>query len=276
MLSNCENVSNETMNEKNLIGIYEGNQEKIEFNPDVITSCSVDAYKLDENAVVGGVVWKPVNMDVFSDFYEVSDYGAVRTLHNDKGQYHRRMSFVVDKYGYYRTILHGNGKRITPPIHRLVALAFIPNPNNYDQIDHIDTNKFNNNVCNLRWCTCKENINNPITLKHRNEVREEFKKTDAYKKSRKVGSKKAAIVKGYHVVCLETGKWYNSAMDAAKDVGICKGNVLTSCKRYEQKIPQLLKEYRGRIVYHFRYATEEENAVNVPIYREALLKSLEE
>ena len=60
--------------------------------------------------------------------------------------------------------LYYNGKRTHEKIHRLVAEAFIPNPNNYPEVDHIDTDKTNNAVENLRWCTHSENHLNPLTV----------------------------------------------------------------------------------------------------------------
>lgn len=67
-------------------------------------------------------------------------------------------------YGCYLTVKLGPKKnRELQMVHRLVADAFIPNPNNYPHIDHIDGNKENNNAANLKWCTPRMNMNNPIT-----------------------------------------------------------------------------------------------------------------
>lgn len=60
--------------------------------------------------------------------------------------------------GYPIISLSKNGKLKTKTIHRLVAETFIPNPNNYKVINHIDCDKTNNNVNNLEWCTQKHNI----------------------------------------------------------------------------------------------------------------------
>lgn len=51
-------------------------------------------------------------------------------------------------------------------VHRAVAELFVPNPNNYNEVDHIDGNKFNNRADNLRWVTHKENANNPNTIQN--------------------------------------------------------------------------------------------------------------
>ena len=62
--------------------------------------------------------------------------------------------------GYY--IVHLDGKAYT--LHRLLALTFIPNPENKPEIDHIDGNPLNNDLSNLRWATHKENLNNPVSV----------------------------------------------------------------------------------------------------------------
>ena len=71
------------------------------------------------------------------------------------------------KHGYYVVSLSKNNKQKLFKIHRLLALAFIPNPNNLPTIDHIDINKQNNNLKNLRWASYqKQNINRNLQKKN--------------------------------------------------------------------------------------------------------------
>lgn len=81
--------------------------------------------------------------------WEVSNYGNVKM----NGALHE---CCINSSGYK---LLANGKCL----HKVVAKLFIPNPEDKPQVDHIDTNKLNNHVDNLRWCTHKENQNNPKT-----------------------------------------------------------------------------------------------------------------
>ena len=64
----------------------------------------------------------------------------------------------VGDNGYYKVGLYRNGKAKNFKIHRLVAEAFIPNPNNYPQVNHIDGHKNNNCVDNLEWCDNSYNM----------------------------------------------------------------------------------------------------------------------
>lgn len=97
--------------------------------------------------------------------YMVSNMGKVKSL-----DYHRTGKEKIlrpgkDRYGYLYVILWKNNKQKIFLVHRLVAYAFIDNPENKKQIDHINTIRYDNRVDNLHWVTHKENMNNPISRK---------------------------------------------------------------------------------------------------------------
>lgn len=71
-------------------------------------------------------------------------------------------------HGYYKVCLTIDGKQQDWLLHRLIATLFIPNTENKPFIDHIDGNKANNSVSNLRWVDAKENRNNPNTINNFN------------------------------------------------------------------------------------------------------------
>jgi hypothetical protein len=116
--------------------------------------------------------WKSITD--YEEFYQISNLGRVkslsRTIINVKGFVHKRKERILRNYsvskGYLAVDLAIGKKRHCPKVHRLVALEFIPNPNNYPQVNHIDGDKTNNKVNNLEWCTCKYNINHA----HKNKL----------------------------------------------------------------------------------------------------------
>lgn len=99
-------------------------------------------------------IWKDV--EGYEGLYQVSNFGKVKSLNYNHTGKEKLLSQTLQA-GYFHTIFFKNGKSKTPSIHRLVAVAFIPNPQNLPCVNHIDGNKFNNCVDNLEWCTVKEN-----------------------------------------------------------------------------------------------------------------------
>lgn len=84
--------------------------------------------------------------------YQVSNLGNVKNVNTEK------ILKGGIKRGYREVILIKDNKRKYKLVHRLVAETFIPNMNDYPQVNHIDGNKLNNNISNLEWCTRSENM----------------------------------------------------------------------------------------------------------------------
>ena len=99
--------------------------------------------------------WKPVVG--YEGHYQVSNFGRVKSI--KFGKEIMLKQHINIKGGYYYVCLLKNGKHKNYYVHRLVAQAFIPNPNNLPQVNHKDENKTNNNVDNLEWCTNEYNHN---------------------------------------------------------------------------------------------------------------------
>lgn len=89
----------------------------------------------------------------YEGLYKIKKDGTVYSLY-----YNKVMKPKVDRYGYPVVGLYKNKKKYYPTVHRLVALTYLPNPNNYNQVNHKDGNKLNNHVSNLEWCSAKHNI----------------------------------------------------------------------------------------------------------------------
>ena len=116
-------------------------------------------------------VWKPVVG--FEGYYEISSYGRVRSVERYVRQSnHLRYvpmkikKIIPNRFGYPVVTLCRNRRSRQYGIHRLLAEAFIPNPENKPFVDHINTDITDFRLDNLRWVTAKENANNSLTLKH--------------------------------------------------------------------------------------------------------------
>ena len=143
---------------------------------------------------------------IYGEQYEVSNTGMVRnkiTGHILKQQ--------EDNKGYLRVRLSLHDKKATARVHRLVAIAFIPNPYRKPQVNHKDTDKHNNNVENLEWATNGENQIHAY-------------KTGLNYVTGRAGRKKVAVSK----VDLSTGKvieTYKSLADAGRENGLHGANI---------------------------------------------------
>ena len=109
-------------------------------------------------------IWKDI--EGYENLYQVSNQGRIKRkdtfVNHNKGGFRLWKGRILKQntvYGYKQVILHKNGDAKCFRVHRLVAKAFIPNPDNLPEVNHKDCNRSNNFIENLEWCTSEYNIN---------------------------------------------------------------------------------------------------------------------
>ena len=170
-------------------------------------------------------IW--VDICGYEGLYQVSNQGRVRSLdreiykNNNVKQVSKSFILKFEKNkGYNYVHLFKNGVRKRMAVHRLVAEAFIPNPGNKPEVDHINTIRDDNRVENLHWVTPKENMENPLTK----EKRKTIKPTGRPKGTNSI--KVVQLDKDTN----ELIKIWNSAMEAQRECGFDNGNINRCCR----------------------------------------------
>lgn len=186
-------------------------------------------------------IWRNFPIKELSNDYEISNFGRGRKkdwtviwtrnrIHNYKGYILRQ----YDRRGYKMFDITKNHKRFNLYVHRMVALAFIDNPLNKEEVNHIDANKNNNCVDNLEWVTKKENMNHA----KKNNLIHALK---GYMNNR---SKEVLL----YDAKLEIYKKFGSMGECARFLHCNVRNVQKCCHRYETTGTPLYNRYYIKFV----------------------------
>ena len=114
-------------------------------------------------------IWK--NIPGYQNRYQASNLGRIRSCPRPRVLKYRILSLQDNQHGYKQVSFWSKacqGNRSTP-IHRLVALAFLPNPHNFTDVHHKDKNRHNNTVDNLQWCSKTYNLADVLIQKLKRE-----------------------------------------------------------------------------------------------------------
>ena len=171
-------------------------------------------------------IWKTVNE---WDLYEISNLGRVRSkdrlTRNNKGVFVKKgklLKPIQNNMGYERVWFRQGGKSKHFFVHRLVAMQFVPNPQNKPCVNHIDNNPLNNKFDNLEWCTKQENTD-WMAKQGRNKRTEQW--------LQRLHESQKATYKPVTAKNIETGEILHfDKINAVKELGFSAGNVCVSCK----------------------------------------------
>lgn len=167
-------------------------------------------------------IWKDI--PGYEGLYQVSNEGRVKTARR-KGTFGGLARMRPMQHGYIGVDLCREGKRKTHMVHRLVAQAFISNPDNLPEINHKDENKTNNHANNLEWCTRRYNL----------------MYGEGHK--RRVASKSKPVTQ--HTKNGEFVAWYPSVKEAGRQTGVYDSNIGYACRHNGTAGGYIWRYYEG-------------------------------
>ena len=163
-------------------------------------------------------IWMPIP----GYSYEISNIGRVKSLPNAKRKSTKILSPPLDRDGYRTIILCKDGAHRRHKVHHLVATAFIRARMDGEEIDHINGNRQDNRVENLRWVLRKTNM-----------------RTESTRASMSAAKTKQSVV------CVETGEVFESAYDASRKTGLSRCQIRMACIIHSRTAGHKHWKYKG-------------------------------
>lgn len=194
-------------------------------------------------------IWKDI--PGYEGYYQVSNLGRVKSLPRGKQWPYRQTHNNIRKIkktnrGYFSVNLCTNNEAKWFMVHRLVAMAFIPNPNNLPCVNHKDENKTNNRVENLEWCTYKYNANYGTGIDRQKKSRAANPNNENIR--RIIGEKNSKAVRAYTPNGTLVGE-YKSLKEASKALNVHISSIVRHCNgRVGNNINRPIRKYRFEYV----------------------------
>ena len=155
----------------------------------------------------------------------------------------KTIKWLISRHGYYYCHLWTNNRSRYIRMHRLLALAFIPNPNDYPLVRHLNDIKTDNRLENLAWGTMSENMKDSIKNGKYNQ--------EASEKARNIGRKISGTKCSKKVLCIETNTIFDNTKEAGDWLGVDRAGIGGCCRG----------KYKTIKGYHWKYVEEDRNGI---------------